>query len=580
MNYIHLLPKKLNHFKASLFATFAVVILSLGIMNGVVNFGLFKKQQSIVATKEVQTLSDPTLMTGQDWKYYPGAVVESNNVTFNPLVRKIVNQDGSGGQVDPAVNVSRYLSFNSDFQLDFNFDQANNGQSQSVRLYAALPVIYDEWRQETASLNIEIHEESLFVDIYDGNSQEPTGSEYKIKTNGSYNLVLKTNGNKLFIILNDKEVTNIDAQKLLASKKLWFGVGAEASWKLKPIVVGSADNKAQFNDTLPVSANSIDATLAKLMTSKAGKKFGTAVSLYPLIADYEYQKLAITQFSQWTTENELKSQFVHPEKDQYQFGPADLLVKIAQDNNISVHGHALVFGEANPAWMQQLPKVQLEDVMTDHVNTIVSHFSNSIQEWDVINEPLSDNDADFANGGNGLRRHIWYNAMGEQYIAKALLSARKANPYAKLYINDYGLEEDGQRWEAMLSLIRKLQKQDIPLDGIGFQSHIYEEEDHESTDVIVRHMKQLKDMGLETRISEIDVHGENAKVQSQQYQNVLKACLQSENCTSFTTWGITDKYGSTTNDHTYPAEYGNDLLWDDKYQPKIAQKDLNKLLSN
>jgi endo-1,4-beta-xylanase len=170
--------------------------------------------------------------------------------------------------------------------------------------------------------------------------------------------------------------------------------------------------------------------------------------------------------------------------------------------------------------------------------------------------------------------------MGKDYVAIALNAAHAADPSAKLYINDYGLEADGERWTALLQLIGQLQAQGVPLDGIGFEAHVYDNGDHIDPTVLEQHIEQLAKLGLVSRISEIDVHGEDSKYQAGEYTGVLKACLHESSCAAFSTWGITDKYGSTTDTGVYPLSYGNDLLWDTDLKPKPAYTSLIQLLKN
>ena len=91
-------------------------------------------------------------------------------------------------------------------------------------------------------------------------------------------------------------------------------------------------------------------------------------------------------------------------------------------------------------------------------------------------------------------------------------------------------------------------------------------------------MEILNNLGLLTRISEIDVTGDDPKEQINQYVSALDVCLREINCLSYTTWGITDRYGSNTRSDRYPLVYGTSLLWDIKMQSKPAYTALQERL--
>jgi endo-1,4-beta-xylanase len=299
-------------------------------------------------------------------------------------------------------------------------------------------------------------------------------------------------------------------------------------------------------------------------------KMGTAVNLTPLFADEQYRNLALDQFSIWTPENSMKPQFIHPESNVYDFSDADQLVDAALKNNIAVHGHALVYDKSSPDWMTKSPVADRQQIMTDHINTVVSHFKGKVAEWDVVNEPFSEKHALYGFGKSGLEPNIWFQALGEKYIDIAFETAHKADPSAKLYLNDYGLENDGQRWDMMLGLVKRLRQRGVPIDGVGFESHVYTDGDYINAAQLKNHMTILARLGLSVRVSEIDVTGDDAKQQISQYVIALDVCLRSPNCTSYTTWGITDKYGSTTRSDRYPLVYGTSLLWDKDMKVKPA----------
>jgi endo-1,4-beta-xylanase len=535
--------------------------------------GLLTLSIMVCQTSPATTRSD--LLRNHDWSDFAGAQQATGGVMITPLGRKIVHQDGSGGQPNPPVNLAGpQISFSGGLAIDAAMRGFQVGDS--LRLYGGVPLIYDEWRFEPPSLQLTLVKQAIKVNVWDGSSSNPVEvKQFVFNDKNLADLSVTRHGNQATISANGEAVGSINARPVFAAGKLWIGADAangNASWTLTGLAAQAPIKTLQIHDGLSwPKPRTADQTLQSLAAAQAHPvQIGAAVALNPLLTDSRYRGLALGQYSMWTPENELKPQFVHPQPGTYSFQEADLLVNTALANSIAVHGHTLVFGEANPRWMQTAAPMARQQIMVNHITTVMTHFKGRIHEWDVVDEPLSDNDTDYASGGDGLRHHIWYQAMGKEYIATALRAAHITDPSAKLYINDYGLEANGERWTALLQLIEQLQSQRVPLDGIGFEAHVYEKGDHIDPYILEQHIKQLAKLGLVSRISEIDVHGENSEYQAEEYAGVLGACLHEASCVAFSTWGITDRYGSTTDVNVYPLSYGNDLLWDSNLQPKLA----------
>jgi len=81
--------------------------------------------------------------------------------------------------------------------------------------------------------------------------------------------------------------------------------------------------------------------------------------------------------------------------------------------------------------------------MRNHIDQVAGHFRGKVASWDVVNKAISDNNGEY------LRTNKWLQAVGEDYVAEAFLEARKADPGAELYYNDYQIERPAKRAKAM-----------------------------------------------------------------------------------------------------------------------------------
>jgi len=526
------------------------------------------------------------LLQDDGWLYFPGAQITNEGVHFEPLGRVIVHQDGSVAQPNPPLNLSgQHLKVKGDFRIRATLIKID--KQASLRLYASPPIVYDQWRYEAPSIdiNFDVEKNIITARIFDGNANTSADIRiYKAFFDSKIAIFLEHKKDQIDIVENGYVLLTIPDHDIFDSGEVWFGAdGAVGStgWTLALLsaqVIGKGSVEVILVPALVVDQSDPN-SLRNLAEANMRKiKIGAAVALEPLLTDEQYRKLALGQFSMMTPENSMKPEFIHPMQNIYDFAKADLFVDIALKNNMAVHGHALVYDKSTPDWMVKTPKEQRQEVMVSHIENVVKHFKGQVAEWDVVNEPLSDKNALYKNGGTGLKQDIWFEAMGEEYIDLAFNTAHKADPSAKLYLNEYGIENDGQRWDALLSLVKRLKGRGVPIDGVGFEAHVYGDGDYINSFQLQNHMKILAGLGLLTRISEIDVTGDDPAEQINQYVSALDICLYESNCTSYTTWGITDLYGSTTRSDRYPLVYGTSLLWDKDIKAKPAYASLQKKL--
>ncbi|HNU99596.1 MAG: endo-1,4-beta-xylanase [Verrucomicrobia bacterium] len=256
--------------------------------------------------------------------------------------------------------------------------------------------------------------------------------------------------------------------------------------------------------------------------------------------------LVKAQFNQLVAENEMKWALLHPRPgaDGYDFRAADAFVSFGVSNAMDLAGHTLVWHSQTPDWVfagtnppppgvtnaaptpfanpsasgtnqfgrgrfgrgfggepfgrytgPRASRDEMLERMRDHIHTVVGRYKGRIKVWDVVNEALAD------GGTNILRNSLWLEIIGPDFIAKAFHYAHAADPEAILRYNDYGLENPAKR-RKLITLIKSLQEQKVPVHAIGSQAHVNVSTTFETMDQALADMATL---GLPIHITELDV---------------------------------------------------------------------------
>lgn len=295
----------------------------------------------------------------------------------------------------------------------------------------------------------------------------------------------------------------------------------------------------------------------------SGRFIGTAVADHRL-SDPTYTAIAEREFNAATAENVMKWEALEPQRGQYSWDAADRFVDFAQAAGQQVWGHTLVWHSQMPDWLENgdFSRDELHSIMTGHIATTAGRYAGDIDRWDVVNEVLEED--------GSLRQSTWLQVLGESYIADAFRAARQADPDAALFINDYNTDGVNAKSDGMYDLVVSLLNQGVPIDGVGFQSHLILGQlpaDYQAN------LQRFADLGLEVVVTELDIRMDmpvdDSKLdrQASDYRSVTEACLNVSACGGITVWGFGDS-DSWVPDH-FPGE-GAANLFDDNYQPKPA----------
>lgn len=127
--------------------------------------------------------------------------------------------------------------------------------------------------------------------------------------------------------------------------------------------------------------------------------------------------------------------YTEPERNVFNHTNFESLLQFAYQNSQVVRGHNLVCHQEIADWVLggDYSNKQIYGILINYIENLADHFAGRLIQRDLVNEALNDGDSNF-------RETFWYNATnGLEYIYDDFKAACKADPYAKLFYNDYQL---------------------------------------------------------------------------------------------------------------------------------------------
>ena len=316
--------------------------------------------------------------------------------------------------------------------------------------------------------------------------------------------------------------------------------------------------------------------------------FPIGVAVAPRNLKSDEVPLILSQFNSLTPENAMKMGPIHPKENQYYWADADSIVAFAQIHGLRVRGHCLCWHNQAPGWLfkdssgKNVTKEVLLQRLKVHITTVVNRYKGKIYAWDVVNEAISDDSAQY------LRNSLWYQICGEEYIARAFEYAHEADPDALLFYNDYN-EINSVKREKMYRLVKSLKDAGVPIGGIGLQGHWAINEPSKAQ--LDSTIKKFSNLGVKIQITELDIsvypkehnarerkpvdadttfNEEKENKQIEVYKNCFELFRKYKDVISgITFWNVSDKRSWLDN---FPVRGRKDypLLFDKNLKPKKA----------
>lgn len=146
------------------------------------------------------------------------------------------------------------------------------------------------------------------------------------------------------------------------------------------------------------------------------------------------------------------------------------------------------------------------------------------------------------------------------------------------------MDFNGKQADCLVELVSNLKKNNVPIHGVGIQSHILTKTDTAITD-LQSYIKRFTDMGLEVEITELDmrlrifdVADDPYYAQGRYYARLIEGCMSNALCKGVTFWGFSDAKCWID---SYPFPKPNEAyLFDNELNPKPAFYEVYKTLKS
>jgi len=293
-------------------------------------------------------------------------------------------------------------------------------------------------------------------------------------------------------------------------------------------------------------------------------------------------------------------------------------------NNLYLYGGTGGWHTGNPRWITDGTYEELKTFLDKKIESNLTHYKGKVLYWGVFNEILDSNGISLHNRQKKDINDVMYGTDWAPYggrfspyvdgddtslIEFAFAKARSVDPDAKLFLNEFGVEEFGtDRSNFFHNLVLDMKNRGVPIDGIGIQLHLMYPKSpapggtdnlsnvEKYLDRIDENVKQYAIDGFfvaftefecQIRLDDIDLSTQEGQdeysrrqlKQAEIYAGIMKIVKENPNVAFINFWSVADRpqmsaydwsgmEGQVENVHKFV--YTDSFLFDKNYEPKPA----------
>lgn len=240
-------------------------------------------------------------------------------------------------------------------------------------------------------------------------------------------------------------------------------------------------------------------------------------------------------FNQVTPENDGKWGAVEATRDVMNWAGMDSAYKLAKDNGFPFKMHTMIWGNQQPAWIENLPPGEQLEEIKEWFAAVAARYP-AIDQVEVVNEPINDPpNSPGSGGGNYINALGGTGFTGYDWIINSFKLAREYFPAStKLMLNEYNIVNSAPRTAQYMTIINLLKAENL-IDAVGVQAHAFSTT--AATSTITANLNTLATSGLPLFATELDIDGLDNQVQLSAYQRIFPLFWEHPAIKGVTLWG-------------------------------------------
>lgn len=376
-----------------------------------------------------------------------------------------------------------------------------------------------------------------------GYAFEPNGSVLTLHLAAAQQVI--EIANIRFIDFGDR----VDVNTLPKTRATYKGISDDAPWRKEAARRIDQYRKANLAVTVTdAQGKPVNNAKVHIAQQRHAFPFGTAFNIRYFNSDDPnvdtYSKALLERFNAVVFENGLKW-FNTTGHTNDQFVTKGM--QFVKDNNLFMRGHVLVWPSARHVptnvrqMIEQLKKNPNDETLRNQLRQAVEHritwmtttMAGQINDWDVANETFANHDImDLLDEPN--------TPHGKGVLADWFKRARKGDPHAQLFLNDYGILTAGNHWdthqEYFFQTAKDLIDSGAPIQALGMQAHFGAA--LTSPTRLWEILDKYSELGLRIKVTEFDINLDDPQLIADYTRDFFTAVFAHPQVDGLLSWGF------------------------------------------